>query len=89
MMLNRTDLVQQAERVQSVGQRPQTVRGGNRVRGEQPRTPRRQRVVRLVDAEADPRLLGELERRLEHVHEQVPSTGGPVGISISCSRNRA
>ena len=73
VMLNRTDLVQQPERVHGAGQRPQTVlhRGGNRVRGEQPRTRRLRRVVALVDAGADPCLLGELERRLEHVHEQA------------------
>ena len=49
MMLNRTDLVQQPERIQGPGQRPQTVlhRGGNRVRGEQPRTRRLRRVVAL------------------------------------------
>ena len=64
---------QQPERVQGAGKRPQTVhpRGGNRVRHEQPRTRRLRRVVALVDTGADPCLLGELERRLEHVHEQA------------------
>ena len=73
MMLNRTDLVQQPERIQGAGQRPQAAlhRGGNRVRGEQPRTRRRWRVVALVHAGAEPGLLRELERRLEHVHEQA------------------
>ncbi len=36
---------------------------------QQPR--RLRRVVALVDTGADPCLLGELERRLEHVHEQA------------------
>ena len=73
VMLNRSNLVQQPERVHRAEHRAQPVlhRNGNRVRRQQPRARRLRRVVALANAGAVARLLGELKRRLEHVDEQA------------------
>ena len=79
VMLNRTNLVQEPDWVQRVEQRAEPVLhlGGNRVRRKQPRTRSLRRVIAFVNAGADTRLLGQLERSIV-----------AALTAMSCSRTR-
>ena len=73
MMLDGPNLVQQRERVHRTEHRAQPVlrRNGNRVQRQQARARRLRRRVALPNTAAVARLLRQLERRLEDVHEQA------------------
>ena len=71
MMLNRSNFIEETQGVEGTEYGSQSIfhRFGDGRRGQQPRTGRLRRVIAFTDMGADPFLVGELERRLETIHE--------------------